>query len=180
MEDAAGEALDDGTEVTVGGEQAGEPQNIEAFWATVTSHGTVDAVTGEHIYGVTDAQGVTHHVARSKLRVRKRHTHCFVGVTGDRHHDSHAMQAFTKIELDWLEEERDGSSMVMKHKLRGLFHHSDNAGESHKRESVCVLGGSSMDTDTVGHCDAPAADLQPSTSSRRSPSNGSPCSSVNT
>lgn len=133
--------LEIGTEVTVYGESTGQKVNVDAFWGRVVGVEEAAGVTGAEAtmeedtpitYTIQDASGNEHSIHRSDMRVRKRHTHCFVWVTGDSSHDSYAMQFFSEKELEWLAEPRGEDDMAMslidRHKLRGVFQHSDNAG----------------------------------------------------
>jgi len=111
-------------EVTVYGELAGEEINKDSFWAVVTDH----SEAGDDIYEVTDAEGKIHHVPRSLLRHRKRHSVATGHVTDDKIHDRHAMQHFTTHELKYLEEymkENFPEDIPEGHIVR-LQQHSDN------------------------------------------------------
>eukprot|EP00984_Skeletonema_dohrnii_P024294 scaffold13403_cov120-Skeletonema_dohrnii-CCMP3373.AAC.1 len=70
--------LEEGDEVTVNGELAGEPIDKESFWAVVKKYskdGDNETVT------VEDADGKLHTLPRSLLRLRTRHTIC-IGLVG--------------------------------------------------------------------------------------------------
>ena len=117
-------------EVTVYGEMAGDPINMDSFWATVTK--VIDAATGK--YEVTAADGKTHQVDRADLRHRKKVTIAFGHVTPDKKHDRHAMQKFTTTELQWLTD-----FMIEKYpddipdrRIKRLHTHSDNAAQHFK------------------------------------------------
>ncbi|KAL7550152.1 hypothetical protein ACHAWF_013398 [Thalassiosira exigua] len=117
-----------GDEVTVNGELAGEPVNIQSFWATIIE------LMDEDEYKVCDKDGVHNVVSRTVLRHRVRHSVAFGHVSDDKVHDRHAMQHFTKYELEKLEaymveyfpEDIPGG------RIRRLHQHSDNAGQHFK------------------------------------------------
>ncbi|KAL7549077.1 hypothetical protein ACHAWF_012345 [Thalassiosira exigua] len=117
-----------GDEVTVNGELAGEPVNVQSFWATVIE------LLDEDEYKISDKGGVHHVVSRSALRHRVRHSVAFGHVSDDKVHDRYAMQHFTKHELKKLEdymieyypEDIPGG------RIRRLHQHSDNAGQHFK------------------------------------------------
>ena len=98
--DATVGALVSGDEVTIGGELAGEPINLEARWARVVRK--IETVEegkdeAEDCYLVRDFDGNESKCSRSQLRHRVLHQQCFVGVTGDRKHDSCSMRHFSNI-----------------------------------------------------------------------------------
>jgi hypothetical protein len=87
-----------GAEVTVHGEQAGQPMAPGSHWATVTR-----AIEDDR-YEVTDAAGVATEVARAELRHRVLVQQAFVAMSDDTKHDSPAMQVLSEKELAWLKE----------------------------------------------------------------------------
>ena len=119
-----------GAEVTIDGEFSGKAINKESFWVEVTCVSQAD----ETMYEVTDAQGTTHMIARSRLRYRKRHSVASGHVTDDKVHDRRAMQHFTDYELKYLESyllEYFPEDIPNGH-ITHLHQHSDNAASHFK------------------------------------------------
>ena len=86
-----------GDEVTVHGEKAGEPINLDSFYGCVTG------VVSELEYEVTDNDGMKHNLHRKDVRLRKCHNVVFGHVSEDKSHDTYAMQHYTNNELTQLE-----------------------------------------------------------------------------
>jgi hypothetical protein len=114
-----------GAEVTVDGEFTGDDINKESFWGEVTYISQAE----DDMYEVTDGQGQTHHIKRSRLRYRKRHSVACGHVTDDKVHDRHAMQHFTTHELKYLESylKENFPEDIPKGHITRLHQHSNNA-----------------------------------------------------
>ena len=120
--------LENGVEVTVHGEKAGEKVNMNSFWAKIT-----DVLDGEK-YEVTDSSGEKQVIDRAALRHRKKIIVAFGHITDDKKHDRHAMQHFTKKELKTLEDlmKSEYPSDIPDGRIKRLHTHSDNAGQHFK------------------------------------------------
>ena len=68
-----------GAEVTVDGDLTEDELNKESFWGEVTYISQAE----DDMYEVTNGQGQTHHIKRSPLRYRKRHSVACGHVTDD-------------------------------------------------------------------------------------------------
>ena len=101
---------------------AGESRNVGCFWGKVTS------VDGNSGYIVENAQGTTASFPRQTLRHRVFYTKSFVGVTGDRKHDSYAMRHFVDKELQSLLD----SGVIAREMIPHIATHSDNAAQHFK------------------------------------------------
>lgn len=123
-------ALAIGAEVTVNGEKAGEPVNVDSFWAQVTR--VVDAEQDR--YEVTDAEGVKTEQRRCDLRHRVRHQIVFGHVSDDKSHDTAATIHYTLEELPWLEAHMSAHfpEDIPGGKLTRLHMESDNATQHFK------------------------------------------------
>ena len=119
--------LKKGDEVTVYGEKAGQPINLDSFWGVVT--GVIDPAQGK--YEITDENECKHHVNRPDLRLRKRHTKAFGHVSDDKVHDRLAMQHFTKQELEELEKymKQYFPDDIPHGRILRLHQHSNNASQ---------------------------------------------------
>ena len=109
--------LPEGAEVTVHGERAGQPVNGDSFWAKViktdqTGHVHVENATGEP----------SSH-ARADLRHRQHITRAFVGITGDKLHDSYQMQHWRTEMLRTLHNE----GVLRTQRITHIHVHTDNA-----------------------------------------------------
>ena len=117
--------LDIGDEVTVNGAKSGEGIAEGSYWGRITGvgEGAADGGGGD-TYEVEDKDGDKALVARSVLRHRSLYRQAFVGVTGDRTHDSYSMRHFSEAEWEWLEEK----DIFADQKISVIATHSDNAG----------------------------------------------------
>ena len=114
--------LDVGAEVVVDGELAGAERVEGSFWARVISRNGSS-------YVVEDAAGVAHaDVDRARLRHRVLYTKSFVGVTGDRKHDSYSMRYFVKREFEAL----TSDDTFERERITKIATHSDNAAQHFK------------------------------------------------
>jgi len=117
-------ALEAGAEVTVHGEKAGDAVNMASFWATVT----VAPMEGSDVYTVRDGGGKDHNVCRSELRHRAWREEAFLGVSGDKVHDSYSMRTFRSKCFDSLKD-RD---VLDEENIKAFCTHSDNAAQHFK------------------------------------------------
>lgn len=93
-----------GDEVIVDGEiyEHGKERpaiNLHSYWAVVKK-----ADDGSSFYTVEKEDGTSLIVGRSRLRLRKHHQVCCAHVSDDKKHDRFAMQHFTTIDMEWMEE----------------------------------------------------------------------------
>ena len=107
--------LKEGDEVTV-------EQDGESHWGVVVS-GSGSGETDE--YRIEDEHGEKDWVPRKSLRARVWFTVAFVGVTGDRKHDSYATEHFMSQQQQWW---IDNFHEV----IHSIHIHSDNAGQHFK------------------------------------------------
>ena len=114
-------------EVTVNGELMGERFNESSYWARVVRPCGVDR------YEVEDSNGNKTEHRRADLRRRVKKQVAFVGITGDKKHDSYSMRYFTKQEFDWFVE----SETLTSETINTIITHSDNAGQ-HFKSSVSL------------------------------------------
>ena len=82
-----------GDEVTVDGEMAGEEINLSSFWGVVM--GKSNGASWE----IKKLDGSTDHICRTRLRLRKKRTIAFIGVSDDLSHDTYAAAHFFKREM---------------------------------------------------------------------------------
>jgi hypothetical protein len=112
------------------GEKAGQPINLDSFWGIVT--GVINSDQGT--YEITDDNEGKHRINRPDLRLRRRHTRAFGHVSDDKVHDRHAMQHFTKQELEELEKymKQYFPDDIPHGRIVRLHQHSDNASQHFK------------------------------------------------
>jgi hypothetical protein len=79
--------LEEGAEVTVRGEKAGEARAEGSYWARVISKNPRGDGDGEDCYVVENEKGDQYCIRRSLLRHRLFVKQCHTGVTGDKKHD---------------------------------------------------------------------------------------------
>ena len=130
--DATAGPLIPGDEVTINGEMSGASVNLDAKWARVVGK-EEDAQEGgnnpdDERYRVVDFAGNESVCARSTLRHRVLYQQCFVGVTGDRKHDSYSMRHFSQEEWAWLV----AHDVIATQKITTVATHSDNAAQHFK------------------------------------------------
>ena len=108
---------------------AGSPINKVSWWGTVVGKDTHN----HDEYRIRSESGTITSVKRTRLRHRKKYTKAFVGVTGDRKHDTWSMRHFSDRELLWLDRNGvlDSEGIVL------IATHSDNAGQ-HFKSSVSL------------------------------------------
>ena len=116
---------------TTGPLKAGAEVTVEigdSFWATVISG---DGESEESVYAVEDESGQQHSVPRKSLRARVWYTAAFVGVTGDKRHDSYATQHFMARQLQWWQDQSN-----FQEEIKSVHVHSDNAGQHFKNSKT--------------------------------------------
>jgi hypothetical protein len=117
-----------GAEVTVHGEKAGNAVAMDSFWATVHAAPTAGSGGSNDVYTVRDAQGELHNVCRSDLRHRVWREEAFLGVSGDKVHDSYSMRTFRTKCFESLQQR-----LVLENEaIKAFCTHSDNAAQHFK------------------------------------------------
>ena len=118
-------SLNAGAQVTV---ELGGVQGGRTVWATVISG---DGESEDSLYEVEDESGHRHTVQRKSLRARVWHTIAFVGVTGDKRHDSYATQHFLGRQLQWWK-----TPSNLQEEVLSVHMHSDNARQHFKNSKT--------------------------------------------
>jgi hypothetical protein len=120
--DATEGLLSQGDEVTVNGAMSGEGVKEGSFWGKVLE---VQGDDADRRYLILDADGNETLWPRGVLRHRSVYRHAFIGVSGDRKHDSYSMRHFSEQEWKWLQD----NNVWDDQKITAIATHSDNAAQ---------------------------------------------------